>query len=672
MFSKKIRRFILPILLFVGFGLLYIHNLSHSVYGGDVGDFVTAAAVGGVAHPPGYPVFVFLGFLLIHALPFFTPAFAMGLISAIASAGGVVVCYLLIKLLTKSTLSASVAAITLGVTYLYWFYAEIAEVFAFHTFFILLSFYLAFLFDITRKKKWLYLWAITVGVATVTHQTIIFFVPSFFFILLPGLWRMKKHIRALLLAGGFILLPWLFYIYVFVASAHHPVVNWDNVHDLHSFLRLILRKDYGTFSAGLFAQPVLAQRIVIVKSYLFAILTQLTIPTVALAGVGSIALWFRSKRYVIALVLAFLISGPLFISYAGFPLAGNFYSGVYERFFTMSTLPIFILFGFGIYSLAKYFAAFFDRPLYFLVMHVLLLLIPLQLLFYNFPKTNLSHIWIGDSLGSDFLTPLPHGSMLLIGGDTMVFNTWYMHYARHVRPDIQLVNLSLSSSDPFIKKEEENIKKKNHHIKENELMAQALKDLAQKMPVYSFEKVQAPGTELLTWVPTGMVYRLSLDDKPEDKEKFLKDVKTTLRQIHLPMSRSKNYGNLTIADIPQSYANALWAVGSYLQITYKDVDTALIYYQKALQVDPTYENAYTTIGLIYLINKNECALAEQNFKDSIVQKPFGELPYFLLYTTYRECFHDTKKANAVVTAFTGEFHENFFKELAITVKSFKK
>lgn len=661
-----------PILLIIFFVWLYIHNLSPSVYGGDVGDFVTAASVGGVAHPPGYPIFIFLGFLLIHALPFFTPAFAMGLISAFAGALGVVVCYLLVKLLTKSKWSAGVTAVTLGVSYLYWFYAEIAEVFAFHTLFILLLFYFSFLFDITRKRKWLYLWALTVGCASVTHQTIIFFIPSSLLILLPGLWKMRKQISVFLGALGLILLPWLSYIYVFVASAHHPVINWDSVHDFQSLLRLILRKDYGTFSAGLFAQPVFAQRLVILKTYLFTILTQVTIPVISISIVGLIALWFYSKRYVVALLLAFIIAGPLFISYAGFPLAGSFYLGVYERFFTMSTIPILILFGYGMFSLAKVFASFFERPLYFILLHVLLLLIPLQLFVYNMPKTDLSHIWIGDQLGADFLNPLPRGSILLVGGDTMLFNTWYMHYARHIRPDIKLVNLSLTSTDTLFKNEEAIVKKNNPHIKDNELLSQTVKELAKTIPIYSFQEVQPPGQKTLTWVPTGMVYKLSLSSQPEDKSTFLKDVQTTLQQIHLPSSRAKNYRNLTIADIPQSYANAFWAVGNYLQVTYKDVDTALYYYKKAISVDPTYVNAYTTMGLIYLINKNECSLAEQNFQAAIEQQPYGEFPYFLLYTTYTECFHDKKKASIVVEEFNKEFHKDFFKELVITLKSLKK
>src|SRR6185437_15348384 len=87
--------------LFFGFFLLYLHNLSQSVYGGDVGDLITASAVHGVAHAPGYPLFVFLGFLLVKVLPFFSPAGRVGLISVFSGALGIGIFYLLLERLTK-------------------------------------------------------------------------------------------------------------------------------------------------------------------------------------------------------------------------------------------------------------------------------------------------------------------------------------------------------------------------------------------------------------------------------------------------------------------------------------------------------------------------------------------------------------------------------------------
>src|SRR5260221_103765 len=659
-----------PYLLFFFFSILYLHNLSPSVYGGDVGDFVTAAAIGGVAHAPGYPLFILLGFLLIHIFPFFTSAFAMGCISALSGSAGVMVCFLLVRRLTKSNSVALVTSITLGFSYLFWFYSEIAEVFALHSFFILLLFFFAVVFDQTRKPKYLFFFSFVFGLAALTHQTIILFFPSFLLMLAPGILKTKKILIKCL---GFLLAPGLLYVYVFIASAHHPVINWDDVHDLSSFLQLILRRDYGTFHAGLFAQPVFAQRVIILRTYLFSLLTQITIPVVAVSIFGFFVLFMKSKRYAISLLLAFFLTGPLFVGYAGFPLEASFFFGVYERFFIMSTIPIFILFGYGLYILAKIFAKTFKRPIYFLLLNAVFLLIPLQLFFYNIQKTDLSHVWVGDMLGSDFLVPLPKNSVLLLGGDTALFNTWYMHYARHVRPDVKMINLSLAYLDPFIQKEEHIVTSRLHHSpKGNELIALTFEEIGKKLPVFSYDQLQAPGKTNLQWIPNGLLYRLAPANNSLTEEEFLTINEMTLHQIHMPLANTKNYKNLTIAEIPQIYAKPIWAIGNYLLQTYKDPDKALFYYKKSLSIDPTFENAYITLGLIYLTTKNNCPLAENAFHKALDYKPYDEFPYFLLYTTYEECYHNTTEANTVIKLFTKQFHKKFFDELAYALKAYKK
>ena len=91
--KAKWKDYIFPLFLFLLTIVLYIHNLSRGVYGGDVGDFLTAIAVNGVPHPSGYPLFIILG-ILLKILPFNAPlAFKVGLISVFSSALSVVLLY---------------------------------------------------------------------------------------------------------------------------------------------------------------------------------------------------------------------------------------------------------------------------------------------------------------------------------------------------------------------------------------------------------------------------------------------------------------------------------------------------------------------------------------------------------------------------------------------------
>jgi len=83
--SKKLFTNIFIFLFFSFIGIIYFHNLTRDIYGGDIGDLVTSAYVFGVAHPPGYPLFSLIGYIFSH-LPIALPVVSkVGLISVFSS-----------------------------------------------------------------------------------------------------------------------------------------------------------------------------------------------------------------------------------------------------------------------------------------------------------------------------------------------------------------------------------------------------------------------------------------------------------------------------------------------------------------------------------------------------------------------------------------------------------
>src|SRR5258706_2406043 len=301
---------IIPAVFFVFCFIIYLHNASISVYAGDVGDLITASVVGGAAHPPGYALFTLLGFLITRLHFGSSPAFQVGLISVAAGSLTVALFYLLIKKIIGNRLVAVITSLILAFTYPFWFYNEIAEVFALNSLFAISLTYLAILFSEKRKMSFLYLFFFVLGLSFTNHQTIIFILPSLFILLFQQKWfdsclslsktifnktlrlpRLKrdrsgkkyinilKTISMIIFSFALGLTPFL---YIPIASSHHPIINWDNVHDLPSFLHLILRKDYGTFDAGAFMKSTFLQRLIILKIYAFILSSQLTIPVVAM------------------------------------------------------------------------------------------------------------------------------------------------------------------------------------------------------------------------------------------------------------------------------------------------------------------------------------------------------------------------------------------------------
>ncbi|HEX8965297.1 MAG TPA: DUF2723 domain-containing protein, partial [Patescibacteria group bacterium] len=112
--------FIIPFLLFIITCGIYFHNLSSSVFGGDVGDFISAIVTYGVPHPSGYPLFTMLG-ILANNLPFgFSVAWKIGIISVLSASFSVVLLYVLVDWIVKNKLIAGISALYMAFFSIFW------------------------------------------------------------------------------------------------------------------------------------------------------------------------------------------------------------------------------------------------------------------------------------------------------------------------------------------------------------------------------------------------------------------------------------------------------------------------------------------------------------------------------------------------------------------------
>ena len=113
--------------LATGFLALYLATLCPTVFWYDSAEYVTAAVVLGIPHPPGYPLYTLVAHLFT-ALPV-NPAAAVNAMSAVFGAVAVALSYGLVRELGAGRLGAAVGAATLGAGHLFWSQAVIAEVY---------------------------------------------------------------------------------------------------------------------------------------------------------------------------------------------------------------------------------------------------------------------------------------------------------------------------------------------------------------------------------------------------------------------------------------------------------------------------------------------------------------------------------------------------------------
>lgn len=214
----------------------YAATMCRTIYTGDDGDFITASATAGVPHPTGYPLFVLLGRLFLHIVPFGNPAFRMNLMTALFGAAAVAMFFRFAARLVPERFWAAMAALILAFGPTFWQQSLSCEVYSLTCLFLTTLLYLALLWQRQPGNERLLLTlAFLYGLACTNHLTIVLFLPGFLAFVLaarPGLWREGRRLGLLLLAFA---LPLSLYAYLPLAARGNPPVNWGDPSTLQTF-----------------------------------------------------------------------------------------------------------------------------------------------------------------------------------------------------------------------------------------------------------------------------------------------------------------------------------------------------------------------------------------------------------------------------------------------------
>jgi len=657
---------VLELILFFAVLGLYIHNLGQSIYAGDTGLLVSAVVTHGIAHPPGYPLFTLLGSIFIE-LGVFThqsPAFLVGLVSVFASAFAGLLYFRISILLTNKVFLSLVSTFVLITTYLFWFFAEIPEVFALNNLFILLLIYLAILYSKNPLKKYIYTLALVSGLALANHLTIILLYPALVIIIWPKLLsEFRKQRTILFKLAIFTLVGLAPYLYIIIASLLHPAIDWAHIKDIHSFMAFVTRERYGTFQAGYFDSPGVINRLATLLSYLMTLSAQLTLPVILLSLTAIFKIIISRQRIGIAFLVGFLLLGPFFMYYAGFPLDNTFRVGLAERFMTASAVLLMLFFPLGLDYFTSILGKLFNKPFYVTLFVGIFLLIPIQLFVYNYPKTNLSKVTIGDDLGINYLSPLPINSILLLASDTSLFNTLYQRYALNFRADVAVLNavdpgdtntaLSKLSGDvtlPALSKEQ------------SVALLRNIESIDNKYPVFS--EVPFKGNPKITWVPYGLVYELRRADEPVlTSEQFSSRTNKIWSKLRVPIytkNPSAAYHNLSLAAIYNTYAWALWHTGVYSVSTYSNYPDYSKYMVRSLSVYPDFHPALASLGTFALSVAHDCPRSIFDYKQALEKDPYNKFYFKLLATGERECHTDNKEISELQLHYKKLFNADLF------------
>lgn len=630
------------LLLFLASGLFFVFFQSQSIFGGDAGDLVSAICVGGIPHPPGYPLYTILGRLLL-LLPFFTPAWRVSLLSSLPAAGTVTLVFLIIWQLTKSKFASLIGALTLAFNYLFWLYASVPEVFSLNNFFIALLLYLTILIMEKISDKKMFLWFFIAGLSASHHHFSFWFYPVFvlFIYFFNRSYFSKKIFSKVVKYSFFFILGLLPYLYIPIAARSHPIISWDNPVNWENFWHLILRHDYGTFISGELSMRMgLQSRLILVFDGLLLLARYFTWPWMIFIVSGLIFL-HRYKQKNFYLIFFLILNELLFLFYSGFPLneTDTLTQGTYIRFLLPGILFGGILLGVGVFWLIKNMLNFTKSRLTQVLIFASLSIIPLSLCVKNFPKINaLKNDFTAENMSKDILLTVLPGGILILEGDIPMFNTQYVNFCLGFNPTVKF--FPVLSHYEQLSKRYPDLKLANVTDKK-QFFLETLSLNAKLFPIFSNSKnFFTQGTQL---IPVGLLFRYFPEDtiKPTIEE-VLKTNQDYWSRYHDPFEGIlKWFQPATLAEILMAYNRSAGETGIYYFNNGKTAE-AKEFLSKALRYDP--DDIIASIFLAQALSKeNNCSLSESELLKLALKKPLLADSYFYLAKNADECFHDKDK-----------------------------
>lgn len=425
----------------------YLPGLSAAVAGGDSGELTAVAATGGVAHPPGYPLYTLLG-RLFAALPLGTVAWRLNLMSAVCGALAAGLLFASAQRWTGTVWAGVAGAALFAFSPLVGRYATVAEVFSLNN--LLCAALLALSIEHAHRPRraTLAAAALVAGLALANHHTAVF-------VILPLLaWAVWVHPRTpgraldAAVAVGAGLLGLLPYLHLPLASAAGPAVGWGDQTTWSGFLTHLLRAEYGTFQLAVRHDeaPVEASTL----SFLLGLGTkELLHAGVLLAAVGVVHLLRRGAPHR-SLAMAWLAAAVgylgVFSALSNLPLEEPVHRAVQERFYLQAHLIAALLAGCGAAALGALGESLGQgqrrRPPVAARYAPALLAVGIAAAaaVRGVPQLVPPPPPAVERLGRLLLDGAPQAALVVIEGDHLYGASRYLQYAAGVRPDVRVVD----------------------------------------------------------------------------------------------------------------------------------------------------------------------------------------------------------------------------------------
>lgn len=417
---------ITPFIIFVSLFFIYSYTLAPGISwangGADGGDLITAAAINGVPHPTGYPLYMLLA-KLFQYVPIGNLAYRTNLFSACCTSLASIMLYFTANhiLVNKkfSIISSLVATLAFGLSPLVWSQAVIAEVYGLQSLLTIIILYQTLFWD--NKTFDNLIRGMCVGLSLGNHITTIFLIP--FLLIENNEIKFFSNSKLSLRILG-VLLGLSVYLILPFRAMNNPEINWNDPVTFNSFFQLVSGKIYQSY----FSTQFIFDRI---RAWSGILIEQFGALGVFL-GIFALLHNETHKKYKLPIFW-------IFISYGVFAL---FYASYDSHVYLIQTIIAFSLWiGLGFQSLISFIVPRWDFAKTGLNL-LLVILIVRQVLIVT-PKVDASNDNRAIEFANQVLRTSPENAIIFTGDDQSTFTLWYYHYAEKQRPDIMVVSEGL-------------------------------------------------------------------------------------------------------------------------------------------------------------------------------------------------------------------------------------
>lgn len=406
---------------------------------GDGGELTLAAATNGVAHPPGYPLWIVIAhlFTLIPAGPI---PFRVGLFSALCHAAAIgLVCYTAF-VLTRNLVASVFAGALLGCAPLFVTWSIQPEVFALNDLFAA-ALLLCAIVMVTQQWRWwlLILAGALLGLALANQQTIVAVVP----VLAWAVWEKRRETGSqrslattLLAAVAAALLGFaLPYMHTFAASQRELAWPFQTAHNFPQFLALISRHVYGSSSLVAYA-PLrgggVGPRVGATLLALWPVFFVTAIGAMFVQDRATGRLWIPAA-WTCLFAFAFCAVADIDIGHAN----------GYETFVRFSLMPLTLLAPYAAFALAGLQRALRRRRGLAQGAGVALVAIVVLIGIAYGNSRSLHDRHDARRMVDDMFKTLPHGAVLLMWDELFTESVPYFQAVEELRPDVKAVVMPL-------------------------------------------------------------------------------------------------------------------------------------------------------------------------------------------------------------------------------------